>query len=46
MNIYDTENILSRTYQIRQNEDGYNVLREINKISLGITPNMVFRIEF
>lgn len=46
LNIYDTENILSRTYQIRQNADGDNVLREINKISLGITPNLVFRVEF
>ncbi len=47
LNIYNKENILSRTYQIRQSsEDGSNLLREINKSSLGITPNVVFRIEF
>ncbi len=47
LNIYNQENILSRTYQIRQDvNDGSNVLREIDKISLGITPNLVFRIEF
>jgi hypothetical protein len=47
LNIYDQENILSRTYEKRQNgEDGSEVLREINKISLGITPNFVFRVDF
>ncbi|MCK5400081.1 MAG: TonB-dependent receptor [Flavobacteriaceae bacterium] len=47
LNIYNKENILSRTYLIRQSsEDGSNLLREINKSSLGITPNVVFRIEF
>ena len=46
-NIYDNKNILSRTYKTRQREiDGTNVLRVINKSSLGITPNMLFRIEF
>ena len=47
LNIYNKENILSRTYQIRQSiEDGSNVLQEVNKLSLGITPNLVFRIDF
>jgi outer membrane cobalamin receptor len=47
LNIYDQENILSRTYEKRQNIiDGSEVLREINKISLGITPNFVFRVNF
>jgi hypothetical protein len=47
LNIYDQENILSRTYEKRQSPtDGREVLREINKISLGITPNFVFRVDF
>ncbi len=47
LNIYNQENILSRTYQIRQSsDDGSNVLREVNKLSLGITPNLLFRIDF
>lgn len=46
-NIYDKKNILSRTYKTRQSDiDGSNILREINKTSLGITPNVLFRIEF
>lgn len=47
LNIYDRKNVLSRTYEIRQSttQDPDN-LREINKSSLGITPNLVFRIEF
>lgn len=47
LNVYDQENILSRTYEKRQSPtDGSEVLREINKISLGITPNFVFRVDF
>lgn len=47
LNIYNQKNILSRTYEKRQsNTDANEVLREINKISLGITPNLVLRIEF
>ncbi len=47
LNMYDHENILSRNYQIRRStEDGSNIIKEIDKSSLGITPNLVFRIEF
>ncbi len=47
LNIYDQKNVLSREYQIRRNtEDGSNILREIDNSSLGITPNLVFRIDF
>ena len=47
LNIYDRENILSRTYEVRQNnQNSEDELREINKISLGLTPNLVFRVEF
>lgn len=44
-NLYDKKNILSRTYELGFTEDE-NVLREIEKRSLGITPNLVFRVEF
>lgn len=47
LNLYNKKNILSRTYEKRQNfTDNTQVLREINKISLGITPNLVLRAEF
>jgi len=47
LNIYNQKSILSRTYEKRQsNTNTGEVLREINKISLGITPNLVFRVEF
>jgi len=47
LNVYNQKNVLSRTYEKRQNTaDSGEVLREINKISLGLTPNFVFRIEF
>ena len=47
LNIYNRENILSRTYEIRQGAaSDAERLREINKSSLGITPNLVFRAEF
>ena len=46
-NIYNVENILSRTYDKGQSPvDNTEVLLEVNKVSLGITPNLLFRIEF
>jgi len=46
-NIYNNNNILSRTYKTRLDEtDGSTIIREINKSSLGITPNLLFRLEF
>ncbi|GAA4268761.1 TonB-dependent receptor domain-containing protein [Hyunsoonleella aestuarii] len=47
LNVYNKENVLSRTYEKRQGtvEEG-EVLREVNRTSLGITPNLVFRLEF
>ncbi|WP_282134887.1 TonB-dependent receptor plug domain-containing protein [Seonamhaeicola maritimus] len=46
LNIYNKNNLLSRTYESRQDSNGDIVLREINKSSIGLTPNLVFRIEF
>jgi hypothetical protein len=47
LNVYDQKNILSRTYEKRQNNlFDEEVLTEINKLSLGITPNFVFRVDF
>ena len=47
LNLYDGENILSRTYEKRQSTtENKEVVREINKTSIGITPNFVFRVEF
>ncbi|MCR8667226.1 TonB-dependent receptor plug domain-containing protein [Aestuariibaculum sp. M13] len=47
LNVYNQKNVLSRKYEIAQSteDDGF-VLREINKNSLGFTPNLVFRIDF
>jgi hypothetical protein len=49
-NILNQKNVLNRTYQLRPfinsaNEIEYQ-LREVDKLSLGITPNLVFRVEF
>lgn len=47
LNIYNQKNVLSRKYEIAQStEDDSFVLREINKNSLGFTPNLLFRIDF
>jgi hypothetical protein len=47
LNIYNQKSVLSRTYEKRQsNTNTGEALREISKISLGITPNLVFRIDF
>lgn len=47
LNLYNQKNILSRTYEKRQSlTENTQVLREVNKTSLGITPNLVFRMEF
>lgn len=47
LNVYNQKNVLSRTYDKRQSTSAVGeVLREINKISLGLTPNFVFRVEF
>ena len=45
-NLYNRKNTLSRTYEVGFNSDGNNVLRELEKTSLGITPNLIFRVEF
>ena len=47
INVLNQKNVLSRTYESRQPDQNSDYeLREINKISLGITPNAVFRVEF
>ncbi|WP_028888867.1 TonB-dependent receptor plug domain-containing protein [Tenacibaculum ovolyticum] len=50
LNIYNKKNILSRTYTAEptlndNNEIAYE-LKKIDRISLGITPNLVFRVSF
>lgn len=45
-NIYNKKNILSKTYEVGFTSSGNNVLRELEKTSLGITPNLIFRVEF
>lgn len=45
-NLYNRKNTLSRTYEVGFNSNGNNVLRELEKTSLGITPNLIFRVEF
>ena len=50
LNIYDRENLLERYYEIRPflNQDN-NVqfrLETVDKFSLGLTPNLVFRVDF
>ena len=49
-NILNKKNVLNRTYQLRPftnsvDEIDYQ-LQEVDKLSLGITPNLVFRVEF
>ncbi|WP_299216079.1 TonB-dependent receptor [uncultured Aquimarina sp.] len=44
-NLYDKENILNRTYDIKFDNDSY-LLQEVNTFSSGITPNVSFRIDF
>lgn len=47
LNIYNQKNVLSRTYKTRQPDlNSEYVLTEINKISIGTTPNFVFRVDF
>ena len=47
LNIYNQKNVLSRTYDTRQSDlTSDYVLTEINKISIGTTPNFVFRVDF
>jgi hypothetical protein len=50
LNVFDTKNILSRTYQLKflNNQGNIEVqkLVETDKISLGFTPNIVFRVSF
>ncbi len=47
LNLYNQKNILNRSYRIfiNTNRAQYE-LKEIDKASLGITPNLVFRLEF
>lgn len=50
LNLYDRKNILSRDFVLASDLDNNGVerveLREINRFSLGITPNIVFRVRF
>ncbi|MDG2279898.1 MAG: TonB-dependent receptor, partial [Flavicella sp.] len=49
MNIFNTKNILDRGYEIKQDGRGPLVERtlvETDQISIGFTPNLVFRVDF
>lgn len=46
LNIYNQKNILNRNYDIRFDANGEEVLQILDKYSLGVTPNFVFRLEF
>lgn len=46
LNIYNRKNILNRNYKIRFDDNGQEVLQMLDRYSLGITPNFVFRVEF
>lgn len=46
LNIYNQKNILNRSYNIRFDSNGQETLQRLDKYSLGITPNLVFRLEF
>ena len=48
LNIYNKKNILSKDYRIRfsTNQNNPFFLQETTKASLGVTPNLVFRVEF
>ena len=46
LNAYNQKNILCRNYNIRFDSNGEEVLQILDKYSLGVTPNFVFRVEF
>ena len=51
MNIFNTENILDRSYEIKIEKNGpgqadRRQLVETDQISIGFTPNVVFRVDF
>ncbi|AXG68935.1 TonB-dependent receptor SusC [Kordia sp. SMS9] len=50
LNIYDRQNLLERYYEIRpflnQNNDVQFRLETVDKFSLGMTPNLLFRVDF
>lgn len=49
LNIYNNKSVLNRTYRavpVFNNDEVTYELRTIDKVSLGMTPNVVFRVEF
>ena len=47
LNLFNKKNILKRSYESSYDDViQTNVLREINNVSLGFTPNLVFRVDF
>jgi len=46
LNIYNQKNTLQRSYHIKYNEDDTTSLVKTDTYSLGITPNIVFRVTF
>ncbi|PHS07539.1 MAG: hypothetical protein COA88_08430 [Kordia sp.] len=46
LNIYNQKNTLQRSYRVKFNEDDTTSLVKTDTYSLGVTPNLVFRISF
>jgi hypothetical protein len=46
LNIYDQQNIYNRTFSIRKRPNEMANLEYTDKVALGFTPNMVFRVEW
>lgn len=47
INIFNTENILDRSYEVKiEKENDDQQLVETDQISIGFTPNLVFRVDF
>ncbi|MFC7358505.1 carboxypeptidase-like regulatory domain-containing protein [Jejudonia soesokkakensis] len=46
LNVFDYENTLNTRYARLENSDGTNTIREINEVSLGLTPNAAIQILF
>lgn len=46
LNIYNKKNTLQRSYRVKHNDDSTTSFIKTDNYSLGITPNIVFRIQF
>jgi len=46
LNIYNQKNTLQRSFRVKYNDDDTTSFVKTNSYSLGVTPNIVFRIQF